>query len=802
MMNGGGPGPPPGPGGASAGLSALLDPTPATVNPNPPSSQVPGTNDTTFMARERPDPDEPRRKLVNRWQTRVKDAKAFWKNPFRRMRENMEFCEGRQWPDVPQTDKRDDRYVANICIRHVLQRTAELYPNNPTMQAKTKPKLMAQTWDGSAASLNQAQQAVLMATQSGMPPDPNSMAILEDAALVKQFDEMMTRVGKTLELLYEYNLAEQTHAFKQSMKMTIRRSVVTGVGYVKLGFQRAMKMAPEIENRIADMSEQLANIERLAADLSDKEIDKDSADAESLRIAIQTLTAENQLVVREGLIFDYPDSTAIIPDQRCRTLRGFLGADWVAQEYLLSPDEIEEIYMVDVGCSYTAYDKDGKSTGAEPTRDQHYYAGYGGNNSGSGDDNSGAGSHMPPACVWEIYNRKDGTVYVLCDGYPDFLQEPGPPEIDITRFWPWFAVILNEGYDEKGLFPQSDIDLIRDMQLELNRSRQGLREHRRANRPKMAVAAGLLEESDLDKLRTHPANALLELNALAPGQKIEDVLQAIKMSPIDPAVYDTGPVFEDVLRVLGSDQADQGTTSDATATEVSVAQFSQNTDLSSTVDDINDMMTELAQAASQVLVLNVSQQTVVRVVGPGAVWPQLNKQMVADNVWLEVDVGANGPPNRQEDVQVLTQLVPLLQRIPGISPEWLARQLIRRMGDDIDISEAFAEGVPSMEALNQLMSKPPVPPGQNPAAGPGAGPTGAGKGPPRPPGPGQDPNAQGPAGASGVGAPAATNAMTGPGTAGPLGPRVPPLQIYGNNGNRPGPGTGPPRHALSQTPTP
>jgi hypothetical protein len=209
-------------------------------------------------------------------------------------------------------------------------------------------------------------------------------------------------------------------------------------------------------------------------------------------------------------------------------------------------------------------------------------------------------------------------------------------------------------------------------------------------------------------------------------------------------------------------------------------------------------MTELAQAASQILVLNVSQQTAVRVVGPGAVWPQLNKQMVADNIWLEVDVGANGPPNRQEDVQVLTQLVPLLQRIPGISPEWLARQLIRRMGDDIDISEAFADGVPSMEALNQLMSKPPGAPGGPPGSG---GPGGAGRGPPRPPGPAQDPNAQGPAGANPA---AATNAMTGPGTQGSLGPRVPPLQMYGNNGNRPGPGTGPPRGAMSNPgpPTP
>ena len=123
--------------------------------------------------------------------------------------------------------------------------------------------------------------------------------------------------------------------------------------------------------------------------------------------------------MREGLIFDYPDSTAIIPDPRCRTLRGFLGADWVAQEYLLTPDEIEEIYMVDVGTSYTAYNEDGQTTGYEPTSEQHYYAGY-----GTGGSDDGSGPVMPLACVWEIYNRKDGAVYVVCDGYTDFLQEP------------------------------------------------------------------------------------------------------------------------------------------------------------------------------------------------------------------------------------------------------------------------------------------------------------------------------------------------------------------------------------------
>ena len=128
-----------------------------------------------------------------------------------------------------------------------------------------------------------------MAAQSGMPPDPNSMAILQDAATVKQFDQITAKVGRTLELLYDYNIQEQNHSFKQSMKMSIRRAIITGVGYVKLGFQRAMQMAPEVEHRIADMSERLANIERLAGDLSDDEIQPDSADAESLKIAIQSL---------------------------------------------------------------------------------------------------------------------------------------------------------------------------------------------------------------------------------------------------------------------------------------------------------------------------------------------------------------------------------------------------------------------------------------------------------------------------------------------------------------------------------
>ena len=67
--------------------------------------------------------------------------------------------------------------------------------------------------------------------QGGAPPDPNTMqplvtgasAILQDAAQVNQADKLLDRVAKTLELLYEYEVAHQLHPFKQLMKMTVRR---------------------------------------------------------------------------------------------------------------------------------------------------------------------------------------------------------------------------------------------------------------------------------------------------------------------------------------------------------------------------------------------------------------------------------------------------------------------------------------------------------------------------------------------------------------------------------------------------
>ena len=74
-----------------------------------------------------------------------------------------------------------------------------------------------------------------------MPPPEEIMdaqAVVSDAQSVKQQLAMLNKIGRTLEILYEYEVSEQQQNFKSMMKMTVRRAATSGVGWTRLGFQR------------------------------------------------------------------------------------------------------------------------------------------------------------------------------------------------------------------------------------------------------------------------------------------------------------------------------------------------------------------------------------------------------------------------------------------------------------------------------------------------------------------------------------------------------------------------------------
>src|SRR3546814_5214074 len=80
-----------------------------------------------------------------------------------------------------------------------------------------------------------------------------------------------------------------------------------------------MEKRPEIVGSLADATQQISTVERLAADAADGEFDGNAAEAEELSLASQALQAEPTVIVREGPIFSFPMATRIIPDPGTRS---------------------------------------------------------------------------------------------------------------------------------------------------------------------------------------------------------------------------------------------------------------------------------------------------------------------------------------------------------------------------------------------------------------------------------------------------------------------------------------------------
>ena len=208
-----------------------------------------------------------RRALVNAWQDKITRAKKHWESPLKRMREDMDFFMGKQWPW--QNDN-DDRYVANLVQRHVQQRVSGLYAKNPKAVAKRRNTLDFTLWEGEPGQIQAAQMANDLAMQTTGMPDPNSLALMDDVMKGMERRRQMDRIAKTLEIVFHHVIESQN--FKTQMKQLVRRTCVTGVGFVKIGYHRMMGKRPEdVEKIKTDLLDFFEKKNNYGADYGKKE---------------------------------------------------------------------------------------------------------------------------------------------------------------------------------------------------------------------------------------------------------------------------------------------------------------------------------------------------------------------------------------------------------------------------------------------------------------------------------------------------------------------------------------------------
>lgn len=635
--------------------------------------------DEEMIKREKPEVSQGRSSLVAEWVDKIKDAEAYWGDKFKQMRIDAKYAAGKS-----KTTEMD----VQLTLKHIKSKVASLYAKNPRVRASRKQKIYNKAWDGTEEQLQAARQSVIspqvvamQAMQTGIPPQPPAMntvmaqAILQEHAQIEQQKKLLDGVGKSLEYVLQYSLDEQKPKFKPQAKQAVRRAITTSVAYCKIGYQRIMGQSPDTSAQIKDITSKLSRIQYLADNLADGEFCENSKEQEELKIQLEDLQSRKDMILREGLVFTFPAAWSIIVDPCCEQLKGFVGAQWVAQKYLFTREQIQRTYEVDIDSCCAKYTEDGSKKHSR-AKSKGYCA------------------------VYEVYDLDGQLSFTVVEGYEDFLEEPEEPEVYLEQFHPFFPLTFNDTEEEDDIYCQSDVQLIRPHADEYSRKRNAIRTHRVANTPAYVASASAVDEDMARKFQDHDPMEIL-FTKLKPDE-VDKAIRPKPTIPIDAALYDVEDSFVDIQRVLGKQSADFGAGSQPviSATESSIAANGLATVEKSDIDEIDEWLTDIMEASGQILLLNMDEKTVKDIAGPGALWVQMSREQVAKEVDIKIEAGSSGLPNKQGRLMALEKLSPMLMQLPDVKKERLTRFVVRELDENIDVDEFIEPGAQSVVAGN------------------------------------------------------------------------------------------------------
>lgn len=642
---------------------------------------------------------------IKRWQGKITNSKAYFKNDFEMMRDNMNFIAGYQWNDQKKMD--DDRYIVNFLLRLIKHKVATLYAKDPKTDWNRRKRLDYLVWDGKLDSLMLAVETAQQTVMSGGILDPHTAMVLQDYMEGKQWEQLTEKVGAALQILYQYQLDTQQPEFKTQFKDLVDRTCVCGVGYVRVNLCRAGEQT-DLTQSVTKSSEndRIKRAKGILDDLTNGEVESTSAQMETLKSLIAGLGIDVQSAspyndneydtdLRESLVFDFPSSTSVIVDPRCKRLKGFVGARWVALEYKLPMSEVNALYGTKIrpGGDLKTYRSMNDNEELTEGNQEEAVA--------SGDDKN------PIVCLHEVFDLNTKTKFIICDGWKDYVVAPTIHRGINRSFWPVFALTFNSVETEAGckatIYPPSDVQLGKSQQKEWNRSRNALRGQRMANRPKYMYADGQLDQKDAKRIATAADNEVFPVK-LQQGQSLSDVFGPITPAPIDPNVYDTTNVKEDLLLATGSQEANLGPAqANVTATNSTIAEQSRSVVAGSNVDDLDDLLNAIAEYSGGVMLNEFSRETVVTIVGRGATWPQTpqTRNAFQREILLSNVSASTGRPNKALNINNFERIVPMLQAA-NANPYAIIEEAIKVYDANLDPEEFFPIPQPPGSDQNSL----------------------------------------------------------------------------------------------------
>ncbi|MEW5251257.1 hypothetical protein, partial [Microbulbifer discodermiae] len=420
---------------------------------------------------------------------------------------------------------------------------------------------------------------------------------------------------------------------KKRAKSLLRATMTAAAGWVKVVYQRDYRRDPLIQNRLEDAQDNLQRVEQLLRELEDPACAGDlEATRAELQQQIQSLQSQVEVVASEGLVIDRPltEDILILDDTR-NEFDDYERADAIAHRLWFTPERFSEVFGRKADQSARRHTINGKERSRDSREEEQL---------------------IP---VFEIWCKRDNTVYTLALGEERWARLPFSPPKQGRRWYPFFGLAFNQV--DGSAEPLSDVELLEDLQAEYNETRDKYRELRRDLRPATAYRrAGGLDDEDLDNIQNRRTNDMIGVGG-DPERPLAHDLQEIPAPRVDPGLFDTSTIHRDIEMLSGASDASRNITQvSKTATEAELMAASMQGRMGERRDALEDWISEVAGYAAEILLLEMTPEQVRQIAGQGAVWPTMEREDIYNLYRVSVRGGSTAKPNQTREREQWVQL--------------------------------------------------------------------------------------------------------------------------------------------------
>jgi hypothetical protein len=496
---------------------------------------------------------------------------------------------------------------------------------------------------------------------------------------------------------------------KSPARTGVRSVLSNGEGWFKATMVSDKRPMPEVESALNDAMETHARIQAQQKLLEDPdEGDSESRESELAEKAelIKSLEEKLELAVSRMFVVDYVETENIQVSTDINRVENYLNADWIGNETYMTKDDalskFDRLTTEDIRTAKTYYQRAPKEM---TTRDVDNVLPQGMLTAESAQAFVQATSTEESLAflrVVEIWDRRDKQIRTLIDGVHKWAKEPYPPPYPASRFYPYFYFAFYEVDGQR--HAQSLSWRLYKLQDEYSSSRSNFRLTRERSIPGVLFNATMLDEVEAKKLQESKSQEYTALRPSDPATPIGNLFAAKPVQGIDMRLYDPTLILNDMERISGVQEAlsaaINGPGNPKTATEANIQQSGTQARTTSDRDNLETMLTDLAEYTAQQALQCLSTRDVMRMAGTKAFWPAgMDIEDLFTMVEVTIEAGSTGKPRQATDMQAWSTILPLIQNTlkeieaamaQGNMPMAnalieLVKETMLRLGDESDI---------------------------------------------------------------------------------------------------------------------